>query len=289
MEKKNKKILLPLIIVFLGLILIIFGMILTITTDDRQSKNKENGNYQEEIRDINKEISLNKKIIYDDNIKIYLDKIHISNDKITIDVTIENNLNQDIVIYSNEIYIDNYLVSNEFYLEVAANTNKESEINIYDALVRIGNITNISILETSFIVESVEGNLITEPYLITTKISDTNNNILINGEELYNKDGIVIKYIKTESDFISNNLYFYIENNTEKDLLIYSDGIKLNDKDLMHNLNIEIKSNRKILSFLIVEFSEYDIEDKIESMQINLYFMDNNNYQIIENAVLNKK
>jgi len=289
MEKKNKKILLPLIIVFLGLILIIFGMILTITTDDRQSKNKENGNYQEEIRNINKEISLNKKIIYDDNIKIYLDKIHISNDKITIDVTIENNLNQDIVIYSNEIYIDNYLVSNEFYLEVAANTNKESEINIYDALVRIGNITNISILETSFIVESVEGNLITETNLITTKISDTNNNILINGEELYNKDGIVIKYIKPESDFISNNLYFYIENNTEKDLLIYSDGIKLNDKDLMHNLNIEIKSNRKILSFLIVEFSEYDIEDKIESMQINLYFMDNNNYQIIENAVLNKK
>ena len=152
----------------------------------------------------------------------------------------------------------------------------------------MGNVTTVNTLEIGFCVEDINGDALYDIEPIKVSIDDKSNTINVQGEELYNKDGIVIKYVTNETDFISTNFYFYIENNTSKDLLIYSEGVTINNKNVSSNLNCDIKSGKKNLTLMMVGDTEYSGEP-IESMQLKIFFMDNNEYEIIGNAILNKK
>ena len=152
----------------------------------------------------------------------------------------------------------------------------------------MGNVTTVKTLEIGFCVENINGDTLYDIEPIKVSIDDKLNTINVQGEELYNKDGIIIKYITNETDFISTNFYFYIENNTSKDLLIYSEGVTINNKNVSSNLNCDIKSGKKNLTLMMVGDTEYSGEP-IESMQLKIFFLDNNEYEIIGNAILNKK
>ena len=152
----------------------------------------------------------------------------------------------------------------------------------------MGNVKAINTLEIGFCIEDINGDTLYDIEPIKVSIDDKSNTINVQGEELYNKDGIVIKYVTNETDFISTNFYFYIENNTSKDLLIYSKGVTINNKKVSSNLNCDIKSGKKNLALMMVGDTEYSGEP-IESMQLKIFFLDNNEYEIIGNAILNKK
>ena len=274
----------------LGIVLVVVGLILngTKTKDTTSSKDQEKDEDYVKDDDYNKDINLNSKLIYDKEVKIYIDSVNVSSDNLTIGISIKNTSNQDITIYNQDIYIDNHLVSGNLFLEVAKGKTEKDEISVYDPLIRLGNVTTVNTLEIGFCVEDINGDTLYDIEPIKVSIDDKSNTINVQGEELYNKDGIVIKYVTNETDFISTNFYFYIENNTSKDLLIYSEGVTINNKNVSSNLNCDIKSGKKNLTLMMVGDTEYSGEP-IESMQLKIFFMDNNEYEIIGNAILNKK
>ena len=92
-----------------------------------------------------------------------------------------------------------------------------------------------------------------------------------------------MKQTLSQQTFIS-----IIENNTSKDVLIYSEGVTINNKNVSSNLNCDIKSGKKNLTLMMVGDTEYSGEP-IESIQLKIFFLDNNEYEIIGNAILNKK
>lgn len=275
---------------FLGIVLVVVGLILNGTKpkDTTSSKDKEKDEGYVKDDDYNKDINLNSKLIYDKEVKIYIDSVNVSSDNLTIGISIKNTSNQDITIYNQDIYIDNHLVSGNLFLEVAKGKTEKDEISVYDPLIRLGNVTTVNTLEIGFCVEDINGDTLYDIEPIKVSIDDKSNTINVQGEELYNKDGIVIKYVTNETDFISTNFYFYIENNTSKDLLIYSEGVTINNKNVSSNLNCDIKSGKKNLTLMMVGDTEYSGEP-IESMQLKIFFLDNNEYEIIGNAILNKK
>lgn len=275
---------------FLGIVLVVVGLILNSTKpkDNTSSKDQEKDEDYVKNDDYNKDINLNSKLIYDKEVKIYIDSVNVSSDNLTIGISIKNTSNQDITIYNQDIYIDNHLVSGNLFLEVAKGKTEKDEISVYDPLIRLGNVTTVNTLEIGFCVEDINGDTLYDIEPIKVSIDDKSNTINVQGEELYNKDGIVIKYVTNETDFISTNFYFYIENNTSKDLLIYSEGVTINNKNVSSNLNCDIKSGKKNLTLMMVGDTEYSGEP-IESMQLKIFFMDNNEYEIIGNAILNKK
>lgn len=275
---------------FLGIVLVVVGLILNGTKpkDTTSSKDKEKDEGYVKDDDYNKDINLNSKLIYDKEVKIYIDSVNVSSDNLTIGISIKNTSNQDITIYNQDIYIDNHLVSGNLFLEVAKGKTEKDEISVYDPLIRLGNVTTVNTLEIGFCVEDINGDTLYDIEPIKVSIDDKSNTINVQGEELYNKDGIIIKYITNETDFISTNFYFYIENNTSKDLLIYSEGVIINNKNVSSNLNCDIKSGKKNLTLMMVGDTEYSGEP-IESMQLKIFFLDNNEYEIIGNAILNKK
>lgn len=275
---------------FLGIVLVVVGLILNGTKpkDNISSKDQEKDEDYVKDDDYNKDINLNSKLIYDKEVKIYIDSVNVSSDNLTIGISIKNTSNQDITIYNQDIYIDNHLVSGNIFLEVEKGKTEKDEISVYDPLIRLGNVTTVNTLEIGFCVEDINGDTLYDIEPIKVSIDDKSNTINVQGEELYNKDGIVIKYITNETDFISTNFYFYIENNTSKDLLIYSEGVTINNKNVSSNLNCDIKSGKKNLTLMMVGDTEYSGEP-IESMQLKIFFLDNNEYKIIGNAILNKK
>ncbi|MBE6150644.1 MAG: hypothetical protein E7162_02355 [Firmicutes bacterium] len=290
MENKNKKKTILLVMLFLGIVLVVVGLILNGTKpkDNISSKDQEKDEDYVKDDDYNKDINLNSKLIYDKEVKIYIDSVNVSSDNLTIGISIKNTSNQDITIYNQDIYIDNHLVSGNIFLEVEKGKTEKDEISVYDPLIRLGNVTTVNTLEIGFCVEDINGDTLYDIEPIKVSIDDKSNTINVQGEELYNKDGIVIKYITNETDFISTNFYFYIENNTSKDLLIYSEGVTINNKNVSSNLNCDIKSGKKNLTLMMVGDTEYSGEP-IESMQLKIFFLDNNEYKIIGNAILNKK
>lgn len=290
MENKNKKKMILLVMLFLGIVLVVVGLILNGTKpkDNTSYKDQEKDEDYVKDDDYNKDINLNSKLIYDKEVKIYIDSVNVSSDNLTIGISIKNTSNQDITIYNQDIYIDNHLVSGNLFLEVAKGKTEKDEIGVYDPLIRLGNVTTVNTLEIGFCVEDINGDTLYDIEPIKVSIDDKSNTINVQGEELYNKDGIVIKYVTNETDFISTNFYFYIENNTSKDLLIYSEGVTINNKNVSSNLNCDIKSGKKNLTLMMVGDTEYSGEP-IESMQLKIFFMDNNEYEIIGNAILNKK
>ena len=254
---------------FLGIVLVVVGLILNGTKpkDTTSSKDKEKDEGYVKDDDYNKDINLNSKLIYDKEVKIYIDSVNVSSDNLTIGISIKNTSNQDITIYNQDIYIDNHLVSGNLFLEVAKGKTEKDEISVYDPLIRLGNVTTVNTLEIGFCVEDINGDTLYDIEPIKVSIDDKTNTINVQGEELYNKDGIVIKYVTNETDFISTNFYFYIENNTSKDLLIYSEGVTINNKNVSSNLNCDIKSGKKNLTLMMVGDTEYSGEP-IESMQL---------------------
>lgn len=275
---------------FLGIVLVVVGLILNGTKPKDNTSSKEQEKDEDYVKDddYNKDINLNSKLIYDKEVKIYIDSVNVSSDNLTIGISIKNTSNQDITIYNQDIYIDNHLVSGNLFLEVAKGKTEKDEISVYDPLIRLGNVTTVNTLEIGFCVEDINGDTLYDIEPIKVSIDDKSNTINVQGEELYNKDGIVIKYVTNETDFISTNFYFYIENNTSKDLLIYSEGVTINNKNVSSNLNCDIKSGKKNLTLMMVGDTEYSGEP-IESMQLKIFFLDNNEYEIIGNAILNKK
>lgn len=291
MENANKKKTLLLIILFLGIVLVIVGLILNSTgTKINSDKNEEKEKQEDYVKDdnYNKDINLNSKLIYDKEVKIYIDSVNVSSDNLTIGITVKNTTNQDITVYNQDIYIDSHLVSGNIFLEVGKGKTEKDEISVYDPLIRLGNVTTVNTLEIGFCIEDMNGDTLYDIEPIKVSIDDKSNTINVQGEELYNKDGIIIKYVTNETDFISTNFYFYIENNTSKDLLIYSEGVTINNKKVSSNLNCDIKSGKKNLALMMVGNTEYSGEP-ISSMQIKIFFLDNNEYEIIGNAILNKK
>lgn len=292
MENTNKKKTLLLIILFLGIILVTVGGTLNSigskeNTDKKQDEKETNEDYVKDD-DYNKDIDLNSKLIYDKEVKIYIDSVNVSSDNLTIGITVKNTSNQDITIYNKDIYIDNHLVSGNIFLEVAKGKTEKDEISVYDPLIRLGNVTTVNTLEIGFSIENLNGETLYDIEPIKVSIDNKSNVINVNGEELYNKDGIIIKYVTNETDFISTNFYFYVENNTSKDLLIYSEGVTINNKKVTSNINCDIKSGKKSLALMMVGDTEYSGEP-VNAMQIQIYFLDNNEYEIIGNAILNKK
>lgn len=275
---------------FLGIVLVVVGLILNGTKPKDNTSSKEQEKDEDYVKDddYNKDINLNSKLIYDKEVKIYIDSVNVSSDNLTIGISIKNTSNQDITIYNQDIYIDNHLVSGNLFLEVAKGKTEKDEISVYDPLIRLGNVTTVNTLEIGFCVEDINGDTLYDIEPIKVSIDDKSNTINVQGEELYNKDGIVIKYVTNETDFISTNFYFYIENNTSKDLLIYSEGVTINNKNVSSNLNCDIKSGKKNLTLMMVGDTEYSGEP-IESMQLKIFFLDNDEYEIIGNAILNKK
>lgn len=179
--------------------------------------------------------TIDEAVVYDkDGIKITA-KEYVS-DSIWgdgIKFLIENDTSKNIMVGCNALIVNNYMISDLFATEVAAGKKTNETMTLSSTQLKAAGIDVIGQIEVYFHIydsDSFDNIADTDCVLIKTSLyNQMDTKADDSGEVLYDKDGIKIigKYVN-DSDFWGAAILLYIENNTDKNVIIQADNVSIN-------------------------------------------------------------
>lgn len=146
---------------------------------------------------------------------------------------IENDTTKNIMVGCNALIVNNYMISDLFATEVAAGKKTNETMTLSSSQLKAAGIDVIGQIEVYFHIydtDTYDNIADTDCVLIKTSLYDQmDTKADDSGEVLYDKDGIKIigKYVN-DSDFWGAAILLYIENNSDKNVVIQADNVSIN-------------------------------------------------------------
>jgi len=196
---------------------------------------------------------------------------------------IENNTQQNITVGVKALIVNGFMVTDLFAADVASGTKKNETMNLLSNELDAAGITSVGEIEIYFriydsdtwkdIAESDRVVIQTSNYSAMDIEADTS------GSVLYDEGGIKIigKYVD-ESSFWGKSVVLYIENNTDKNVIIQADNLSINGYSLTSLFSSTVYAERKAFDDITLLSSELE-ENGITSVdEVTLKFeiMDEN-------------
>lgn len=205
-----------------------------------------------------------------------------------IKLLIENNSTKNIGVGCNALIVNDYMISDLFSSSVAAGKKANETMYISSSQLEAAGITNIGQLEIYFHFydsDSYETLFDSEKVVIKTSAyenMDTTANV--NGEELYNQDGIrIVGQYVDENSFWGTAVLLYIENNSGRNIGVNCDNMSINGFMVTPFFSSTIYDGKKAyddITIMSSDLEENDIES-VENIEVNFHIYDSDSYSTI--------
>ncbi|MEE3351649.1 MAG: hypothetical protein VZR13_04510 [Saccharofermentanaceae bacterium] len=190
---------------------------------------------------------------------------------------IENNTQQNVTVGVNALIVNGFMVTDLFAADVASGTKKNETINLLSNELDAAGITTVGEIEIYFhIYDSDTWKDIAAPDRVviqTSNYSTMDTEADTSGSVLYDEGGIKIigKYVD-ENSFWGKSVVLYIENNTEKNVIIQADNLSINGYSLTSLFSSTVYAGRKAVDDITLLSSELE-ENSITSVdEVTLKF-----------------
>lgn len=213
-------------------------------------------------------------VLYDENgFKITLKGMNLEEEiGIKLDLFLENNSDKDVIFQVDSVTVNGYMTTDDLWENVPAGKKSNGTLTIFKYLLGLAGVTEIADIEISFdIVEdgSYDDIVITEPISIKTDIADGFEYVYDDsGIPAYEDDNyrIIIKGLKPNQWETSMCLYFYVENNSDTDILLDATNVSVNGIMVTFDLWERINAGKHAISSM--EFFNSTLEDNgIETIE----------------------
>lgn len=190
---------------------------------------------------------------------------------------IENNTQQNITVGVKALIVNGFMVTDLFAADVASGTKKNETMNLLSNELDAAGITTVGEIEIYFhIYDSDTWKDIADPDRVviqTSNYSTMDTEADTSGSVLYDEGGIKIigKYVD-ENSFWGKSVILYIENNTEKNVIIQADNLSINGYSLTSLFSSTVYAGRKAVDDITLLSSELE-ENSITSVdEVTLKF-----------------
>lgn len=150
-----------------------------------------------------------------------------------IKLLVENDSGKDYTVSTNEVIVNNCMVTSLFSCDVAAGKKANETLYLSSSSLNAAGITNIGQIEIYFyIYDEATYETVYEADCVTIQTSlfdSMDTAVNDDGHELYNKNGIRIvgKYVD-ENSFWGASVLLYIENKTKQNITVSYDDLSVN-------------------------------------------------------------
>lgn len=190
---------------------------------------------------------------------------------------IENNTQQNVTVGVNALIVNGFMVTDLFAADVASGTKKNETMNLLSNELDAAGITTVGEIEIYFhIYDSDTWKDIANPDRVviqTSNYSTMDTEADTSGSVLYDEGGIKIigKYVD-ENSFWGKSVVLYVENNTEKNVIIQADNLSINGYSLTSLFSSTVYAGRKAVDDITLLSSELE-ENSITSVdEVTLKF-----------------
>ncbi len=253
-----------------------------------ESKSETSESKAEEKSNVNVTIE-NQVLVDQDNIKVTA--LEYENDELWgdgIKLLVENNGDKTVTVSGKYLIVNNYMISDMFYSEIAAGKKSNETMYLSSSGLKAAGIETVGQIEVSFnVYDSDSYDTIFDTDLITIKTSEfANMDVTPNdvGKELYNDNGIKIigKYVD-ENSFWGAGVLLYIENHNGKNITVSCEELSINGF-MVDGYFSSTLCNEKMAIDEITIFSS-DLEDNgitsIDEIELKFHIYDADNYETI--------
>lgn len=232
------------------------------------------------------------QVIYDDNdIKITYKGFSQAGlfKSASFDFLIENNSDKDITVTSKNVSVNDYSVSNFLYEEVAAGKKSNAGVDLYSHVLEENNIESIDKVEFTLDFsdpETYKSQFTSDKIVITLNENAEASDPTKDGKLLHEADGIAVYYMEnTGGSWTSKDgLKFFVKNDTDKNIVVSSDDVSVNDFAMKYaSLYADVEAGKKtndVMDLYSTELEENGI-DKVETVEFKLKCYDSDSYDDI--------
>lgn len=290
--KKKKIGCLPLVLIFIAII-VIAGMGSSnepkqpsnIQADSSITTSNATTPANEAVADAqNNDITLDETEIYNAN-GIIVTATGISESWLGTDIsfTISNESDKNVSIYSRDLSVNGYMLSTSgLYSDVAAGKKAIETMTLFSSELVQAGIDTIAEVEFKLTVYDADTytdiDLTPLITLSTSAASDFVQPIDDSGDILYDANGVRVICKGLKDDIIWDGcLVFYIENNTERYLTVYSENVSVNGYMVDEAMYADLRAQTKCIdSMYLLTLSDIGIEsiDQVKDIEFTLSIVD---------------
>ncbi len=208
-----------------------------------------------------------------------------------VKLLIENNSGKDLWFSTRNESINGYMVSGSMTAEVANGKKKNDSMSFSEDRLKLCGIEGIAEIEFSFHIydsKSWDTYFDTKLIKLRTNIADTyQQNYDHQGTTIYDKNGIKIIVLGlNESGWLGPEMYMYIENNTKRNISIYTENVSVNGFMISDFFSSGVLAGKKNIDELTIYTSDLEENDikKIEEVEFSLRVRDSDSYDTIINT-----
>ncbi|MEE1085911.1 MAG: hypothetical protein U0L05_01885 [Schaedlerella sp.] len=222
------------------------------------------------------DVSIEEQELYDQN-GIIITATELNMDGMygpEINVLIENNGTQNITVQTSHTAINDYMLIPLFSTDIAAGKKANGSISFLTEELEAANIDSIGKIDLQFSIIDTDTweNIVTSDMIsINTSISETYTQTYDdNGDVLYEANGIrIIKKEIGEDILYGPEVILYIENNSDKGIVVQSRNTSINGFMVEPMLSAEVLAGKKIVTSMtfLAEDLETNGIDTVESIE----------------------
>lgn len=205
-----------------------------------------------------------------------------------IKLLIENNSTKNIGVGCNALIVNDYMISDLFSSSIASGKKANETMYFSSSQLEAAGITNIGQIEIYFHFydsDSYETLFDSEKIVIKTSVYDNMDTTAnVNGEELYNQDGVrIIGQYVDENSFWGTAVLLYIENTSGQNVGISCDNMSINGFMVTPFFSSTVYDGKKSYDDITIFSSDLEENniDSVEDIELNFHIYDSDSYSTI--------
>lgn len=207
-----------------------------------------------------------------------------------LNLLVENDSAQNIVVQPNYCMVNGYMMDGLLSADVAAGKKANDTLDfLSNALARCG-IETIADIELDLVVsdgDSWQTLYETGPVILQTSAAGQYTQTYDDsGEEIYNQNGIRVVAKSVNDDLFGMGIKFYLENNTDKAVIVNADNVSVNGYMMTDLLYSDFAPHSHAVDTLTLLGSELEDNhiDTITDAELSLQITDADYYQTIDST-----
>ena len=207
-----------------------------------------------------------------------------------LNLLVENDSAQNIVVQPNYCMVNGYMMDGLLSADVAAGKKANDTLDfLSNALARCG-IETITDIELDLVVsdgDSWQTLYETGPVILQTSVAGQYTQTYDDsGEEIYNQNGIRVVAKSVNDDLFGMGIKFYLENNTDKTVIINADNVSVNGYMMTDLFYSDLAPRSHAVDTLTLLGSELEDNhiDTITDAELSLQITDADYYQTIDST-----
>ena len=257
--------------------------------DEKSSKKVKEVKKEEEETKISSKAKVEEKVLVDrDGVKVTLKSIDYNSYEVVFKLLVENNTSKTVTVQDDNVSINGLMVNSLFSATVAPGKKANDELSIMNEDLKIAKIKAIKDVELdlkAFDDETYDDIFVEKGIKFETDATDYVQEYNTEGELVVDKNGVKIYALKVDDkdSFWGADIYFYIENNTGKQIVVQAEDVSINGFMVDDYFSTDLAPNKKAydtMTFMEEDLKKNDIKS-IDELELKFKVWDYASYDDI--------